>query len=588
MLYTVTLLFLTLLFWTVREPVEVDSNSQDHRNNNAQRKTLGQEGLSSNSDTIGNGSALSRFPTTHQAASLSQPANSIGSSCRCRCHDRLMEGCCVGYYLASKQPLWEHSLLLPIWMKEYFTWHQQKRKFLQQYPEQWQSIRYYLVECTERYPNCGGTADRLGLLPYHVQYAAAAQRLLLFHWSIPAPLESFLLPPQYGIDWTVPSWLQQQFDETMPTFPIVRNHHQHRQRRKRKRNHNKVTVALDTQDLMDTLQFSQLVLVRAKIQLHDHGANSYNSMIFRQVVYHNHNNNDTTTGSTTKATPQNNNNTNHSSTSSTVAVEPTFEQVFHDLWRIFFTPVPSIAAKIHQQVIITTLDLSPPGSYIAMHLRLLYGETTLTDAQIQRWTRNMIHCTIQYLVPTFLQNSSYYNISMMTMTTMTIPTLLFVSDSIKAIQEAVVYARMLQIPLVHRPMTTNQNPLHLEKNFPRHTKPTNHTNVDFGNADAFHDTFVDMYSLAMSQCVAYQAGGFGRWGRMMSYDSSCYYFLKPGQPEICPPPPSSRRFIRDNGNGSSIHHHNNNHNTRGDTRSIPVEPLFLPPMSSETNTKMSL
>jgi hypothetical protein len=113
------------------------------------------------------------------------------------------------FYLAS----------MPSWMKNYFTWHTQKRMFLHQRPEQWQSLQYYLVDWAERYPNCGGMACR-GSLPYHLHYAAAAQWLLLFyHWSIPAPLESFLLPPQCGIDWTVPSWLQQHYLTICPFLP---------------------------------------------------------------------------------------------------------------------------------------------------------------------------------------------------------------------------------------------------------------------------------------------------------------------------------------------------------------------------------
>jgi hypothetical protein len=505
------------------------------------RENTGKHPIGRSKNTFGHLEYLSNIVDDASHSSTARSKSSQPENYTVR--HNLVEGL-VDYYVTSNRPLWEHSILLPNWMKEYFTWHQQKRVFLQQFPEQWQSLRYYLVECTENYPNCGGTADRLGCLPYHVQYAAASQRLLLYYWSIPAPLESFLMPPQYGIDWRVPSWLQHHLDN-MP-FPTMRN-------RRRRRNTN-VTVALHTQDLIDTLQFQKFssLLVRAKIQLHDHGADSYNSMVFWNVssVYTNKTTSTTTT--TTKQHPSLN------------PAEPPFHEIFHDVWRIFFTPSPSIASKIHQQV--TTLGLYPVGSYIAMHLRLLYGAIPLSDAQVRSWTRNMIHCTLRYLVPAF------YNSSLSTPSQMTMPVLMIVSDSNQAIQEAVVYAKILQIPLVHRPVTTNQNPLHLEKDFQRKVNPlTTNGTVDVVNMEAFHDTFVDIYSLGLSRCVAYQAGGFGRWGSMMSYNSSCSYFLKPGQPEICPPPKNNRDKMKNGIDHNSITQRNKRF----------VKPLFLPPMPTE-------
>jgi hypothetical protein len=405
----------------------------------------------------------------------------------------------VEYYMTSNQPLWEHSTILPLWMKQYFAWHRQQRQWLHQHPEQWKSMRYYLVECTERYPNCGGTADRLGSLPFHVQFAARSRRLLLYHWTRPATLESFLLPPQLGVDWRLPPWLQQQFD-SLP-FPTMRN--------RRRRRTNNVTVALDVRDLTESLAASQPpILVRAKIQSHDHGASNYNDMIFWKA------------GDDKEA---------HSFE---ISSEPTFHQVFHDLWRVFFTPAPAVATKIQEQVI--SLGLHPPGSYIAMHLRLLYGKNPMSDVQMVSWTRNMIHCTLQYLVPAFHQTNDV-PIELSSTSQPSIPTLLFVSDSVQASREAVAYAKILEIPLVVRSTTTNENPLHLEKDMQRPVTSQSGT-VANSVVEGLYDTFVDIYSIGMSQCVAYQAGGFGRWGSTMSYNSSCHFFLKPGQPEMCPQP----------------------------------------------------
>jgi hypothetical protein len=76
----------------------------------------------------------------------------------------------------------------------------------------------------------------------------------------------------------------------------------------------------------------------------------------------------------------------------------------------------------------------------------------------------------------------------------------------------------------------------------------------------------------MSRCVAYQAGGFGRWGRMMSYNSSCWYFLKPGRPEICPRPKKNHHH-----GSSNIHDDNCTQEEKHPIKSL----MFLPPMPTE-------
>jgi hypothetical protein len=48
--------------------------------------------------------------------------------------------------------------------------------------------------------------------------------------------------------------------------------------------------------------------------------------------------------------------------------EPTLEQVFHDVWRIFFTPSPPIQQILKREM--TAMNLVP-GRYSAAHLRAL-------------------------------------------------------------------------------------------------------------------------------------------------------------------------------------------------------------------------
>ncbi|KAL3908455.1 MAG: hypothetical protein SGILL_008472 [Bacillariaceae sp.] len=439
----------------------------------------------------------------------------------------------VDFYLTSSKPLWEHSSILPDWMKSYFDWHRQQRTFLRQHPDQWRSLKYHLVECTKRYPRCGGTADRLGSLPFHVQFAAASERLLLYHWTTPAPLESFLLPPSQGVDWRLPPWLRQEFETTLP-FPRVK---------KNRQRNPLVHVVGGLPEMMEVLELpkdKQPLLVRAKTQSHDHGAKNYNDFAFLKA-----------------AQSSNSPHSNPHITNADLSHQPTFQQVFHDLWRVFYTPAPAIASKIEQQM--SNLHLSP-GSYIAMHLRLLYGKTELTPGQMRGWTQRMIHCTLQHLVPAFHGNAQVLPSSS---TKTTIPPLLFVADSQESIRAAEEYAKQLGIPLVRRQHSNDQNPLHLEKHVP--TEKVNNTNTHEATIiENLHDTFVDIYTIGMSRCVAYQNGGFGRWGSMMSYKSWCNFFLKPSAPETCPRP--------DLQNYISSH-----------SEDIPLSlPLFLSPMPFDT------
>jgi hypothetical protein len=106
--------------------------------------------------------------------------------------------------------LWGHSKTIPYWMKKYLRWHhQQTRQFLN--PQKWNdpSMRYLIMECLENHPKCGGTSDRLKPLPTLIRIAASTNRILLIHWTRPAKLEAFLLPPKGGIDWRVPDWLRE-------------------------------------------------------------------------------------------------------------------------------------------------------------------------------------------------------------------------------------------------------------------------------------------------------------------------------------------------------------------------------------------
>jgi hypothetical protein len=111
------------------------------------------------------------------------------------------------YHTATEADLWEESTAIPNWMKTYFKWHcEQREKVLN--PGGWRSMKLFVIECLDFQDHCGGTSDRLKPLPTMLRMAAMTKRFLLIHWTRPAKLEEFLLPPKGGIDWRVPDWLR--------------------------------------------------------------------------------------------------------------------------------------------------------------------------------------------------------------------------------------------------------------------------------------------------------------------------------------------------------------------------------------------
>ena len=166
------------------------------------------------------------------------------------------------------KPLWEYSNIIPKWMKEYFYWHKEQYELLLSNSNpnnDKSSIRYYLVECTARYQHCGGTADRLGPLPFHVYHAAISKRLLLIHWTKPCKLEEFLVPPMGSIDWRVPDWLYHN---------MFQNYlHTGRSR-----------IATNERQIQKFIMYEKAIVVHVKFQSHNHGQVTYDKILQKQAT----------------------------------------------------------------------------------------------------------------------------------------------------------------------------------------------------------------------------------------------------------------------------------------------------------------
>ena len=185
-----------------------------------------------------------------------------------------------------------------------------------------------LRDCDEK---CGGTADRLKGFLWVLREAYLTRRLLLIHWTMPAPLEEFLMPPRYGVDWRVPNWLSKELHDCVG----------HQGRR-----FYRMSALKEARYDRDTPLF------RSRVQSVTGGAEMYNEELGPG--------------------------------------EPSFEQVYHDVWRIFFTPSLPVRATI--ETYMKMWDFYP-GEYAAAHLRALYGRTKeRTDEQATEWAQNAMNC----------------------------------------------------------------------------------------------------------------------------------------------------------------------------------------------------
>ena len=92
---------------------------------------------------------------------------------------------------------------------EYFEWHKMERQKMNK-SKKYESHRILVMQCLQEFDNhCGGTADRLKPFLFILREAYLTKRILFIHWTLPAKLEEYLLPPIGGIDWRVPEWMEE-------------------------------------------------------------------------------------------------------------------------------------------------------------------------------------------------------------------------------------------------------------------------------------------------------------------------------------------------------------------------------------------
>lgn len=246
----------------------------------------------------------------------------------------------------AKLPLDKTQHKLPSWMIEYFSWHASQRAAMT--AQNWNTtnsqFQFLIMRCLHTDKICGGLSDRLQSLPFQLLMGYRHKRILLIYWERPFPLEEFLLPPQGGLDWLVPSYM-------LAALP---------------RKDTALSNAPRTEKLLSShLQNQQIVWIRD--QTHNHGRSDYNAL--QQEVVSTSNN----------GTPP-----QHQLAS--------FDEVFHDVWHMVLTPAPPVAQLIEKWM--HQLDLIP-GEYVSTHIRALYGVQNRSNDNIDTWTQHALDCTTQ-------------------------------------------------------------------------------------------------------------------------------------------------------------------------------------------------
>ncbi|VEU45143.1 unnamed protein product [Pseudo-nitzschia multistriata] len=350
---------------------------------------------------------------------------------------------------------------VPEWMKDYFRWHRYKRSTWNL--TDWQSERWLISQCLKDQDpkKCGGTADRLKPLPTLLRRAWETKRIYLIRWTRPAMLEEFLVPPEGGFDWRVPGELTAVLGEGK---------------------------RLSTRQMIEKYTSGGMSLVRARYQTDEP------HRIYDRYVFGPNRTGDGDDDGDVRGQDQ-----------------PGFERIFAVAWKIAFTP--SLPVQDLLRAKLAELGLVP-NQYAASHLRALYGETSRPSPIIQKFTQNALACATELTAA----NLGGVDASR------TMP-IFFASDSKIAIRHALSLSSGGEDPLEGLPRvvaSSNPSAVHGESDGSTGTGDSLvHLDSLVAPVEAFYDTFVDLYLMAMARCVTYGRGGYGHWALLIGGHLDC-------------------------------------------------------------------
>jgi hypothetical protein len=163
----------------------------------------------------------------------------------------------------------------------------------------------------------------------------------------------------------------------------------------------------------------------------------------------------------------------------------TFEEGYHDTFNALFKPSPSLAQELESNM--KNLGLVP-GEYSAAHFRALYGRTYRAYNETIRVAVNAVNCASE-LKPG--------------------GKVFFAADNKVAIDYVREYASKQNLPIVS--LSHEDEPLHLDKA----------ANWSQRVPSDYYSTFIDLFLLGQSRCLAYSNGGFGTFGLLLSFNYTC-------------------------------------------------------------------
>ncbi|KAL3910170.1 MAG: hypothetical protein SGARI_002255, partial [Bacillariaceae sp.] len=313
---------------------------------------------------------------------------------------------------------------LPQWMKDYMTWHDYKRQTWSE--ASFGNERFLVVQCLQTDRTCGGTSDRLKPIVYLLRLAYYSKRILILHWTKPHPLTEFLVPPQGGVDWRAPPWLV----EYIETLGLGK------------------ASGKSGGSVLELVMKPHIELARSVMQDYHAGRYWYDEQLL-------------------------------------LPSEPSFETIFHHVWKVFFTPAPAVRQRL--EATMSEMGLVP-FNYTAAHCRVLYGKDDRPQRQQKNWAENAVNCAseLRPRMPIF-----------------------FTSDSADATKYAKEYGVAFRKANIQTRVPDPNPPLHIE--FSGRKRP----------ASDYVDGFVDLYIMAEATCVTYNKGGYGMFGLLMSRNSTC-------------------------------------------------------------------
>jgi hypothetical protein len=274
--------------------------------------------------------------------------------------------------------------------------------------------------------------------------ANQTNRLLFIHWSRPARLEEFLVPPEGGMNWTVPEAVS--FNLTGVKGNIIL-----------RRANNITHIVSEPANAHWAMTDRMVVEARPKGTSSGYGERP-------AAAY------DAGRGS---------------------PAEGTFEQVFSDVWRVFFEPTPAVAAMIQSTLSKNGLEAY---EYVSAHVRAKHRNDTSDDTQT---IKNALHCAISMKpdAPVYIA-----------------------SDSNDVARFGVDYGRRVLNRTVVA-IIRDDPPLHIDRG--RAFLVLEDADWDQYPASDYYDTFVDLYLLSSGICTTTGIGGYGYWSTLISRNASC-------------------------------------------------------------------